>query len=144
MITQSHSLKRMSRCKMKFKCITQSDPNLYFKGPTGTEYLSKLGETFEVKDKADQEHFSKFPNRFKKIFLLDLDKKTKDNDETILINELLTIGVKKEIASDLADKYSRKKDLVYSLQNGDDLPPEIDKKTSIKIKEWAMAVPKVI
>lgn len=122
----------------KFTCITQMSSIATFRGPSGTNYNSLLGATFNVSNKEDIKHFENNSKRFKMHGLLKRGSTSPQHNEADkeLSKWLKSLGVKAKEIKELVDRYQEKSYLVDDYLNGVELPKGV--KDALDVEEGAI------
>ena len=120
-----------------------------YRGPSGENYIIKMGEPFIVKNKQDIKFFEKNNKRFKKLNAVQHKKAkkkakkasiAKGNEEETLAKELEKNlseikGLTPEAIAFLVKTYLDEKHLILAIEDGGDLGEGLTKEEKVLVKE---------
>ena len=124
----------------KFLFITQSSRTTTYDGPSGERYLISINTPFEVHEKQDIKYFEKFPQRFKRVGLLEKVEIPKQKDPDVELREELEKikGLTKKTVDKLVKIYFNKKVLIDDLEANGKIDPSITKKQKEILKKYIL------
>ena len=104
----------------KFISKTQEQGMTYFNAPSGVNYTSHRGSTFNVQDERDIAYFESKPTRFKKVLMTKtVVQDEPETDEEQMYNWLTSLkGIGKATADTLVNLYSSKANLDLDVKGG--------------------------
>ena len=120
----------------KFLFLTQVDGIHNYTGPSGINYISYIGQPFEVRNKPDIQFFNNQPKRFQKVGLTTkLPEPPKDIEE-LLEDYLKGIkGLTKKTTKRIVELYTSKENLISEIEQKYKMDPSLSKNQQDKIKK---------
>lgn len=118
----------------KFVCVTQMDGSNVYTGPSGTQYTSYLGESFNVENSDDIAFFEKN----KRFEVEGLFKKPKVQKPRVsdLAEELKDLGLSNKSMDTLVSAYETLEILRSQVLSGNDLTGDISKTDAEKVRKF--------